>query len=326
MNKHLKQISLADIFDECSDLFESDKPNFLKLLSKYIDITELIPPSFNYHYYSSLGKTRDFSLASMLSALLLQKILGIPTISLLRAFLILSEELRAYCGFTKVPHNSQFTRFKQNYLDDIENMFNHLVALTEPICQDINAELASKLIFDTSGIEAYVKENNPKFINSIIRKLKVAYKDNPDVDIYKMAYGLMPSSASANNELKQLYINGSFCYVYKFGILTNGLGIVRNISFLDQDFKEKHPELVIERKSDSPDEDKSISDSKALKPVLNDYFSLHPNASYDVFLGDSIFDTYDTYPYLFNECHFKKVLIPLNKRNTCFTSWLLGNT
>lgn len=91
--------------------------------------------------------------------------------------------------------------------------------------------MASTLIFDTSGIEAYVTENNPKYINSLIKRLKRCYKDNPDIDPYKMAYGLMPSSASANDEVKQLYINGHFCYVYKFGVLTNGLGITRGIFF-----------------------------------------------------------------------------------------------
>ena len=40
----------------------------------------------------------------------------------------------------------------------------------------------------------------------------------------------MPSHASANPEIKQLYINGHFCYVFKFGIVTNRLELhpVRN--------------------------------------------------------------------------------------------------
>ena len=62
-----------------------------------------------------------------------------------------------------------------------------------------------------------------------------------------MAYGLMPSCAFANNQIKQLYINGYFCYVYKFAIITNGLGIPRNITFLDDDFKAKHPEIQIDK-------------------------------------------------------------------------------
>lgn len=69
--------------------------------------------------------------------------------------------------------------------------------VTEPICQKIDPTLA----YDTSGIEVFVTENSPKFLNSIIKRLKAFYKNNPDVDVYKMAYGLMPSSASANSEI-----------------------------------------------------------------------------------------------------------------------------
>ena len=48
-------------------------------------------------------------------------------------------------------------------------------------------------------------------------------------------------------------------------MLTNGLGIVRHIPFLnDSDFKTSHPELTVEKKSDSPDEDKLIGDVSSL--------------------------------------------------------------
>ena len=318
MVKLYNQISLSDTYQECKDIFQNDKPKFLELLTQHLDLSSLVPPSFYWSYNKPLGRDRKYSLLSMLAALILQKILGIPKISLLILFLILCREVREFCGFTDVPDDAQFTRFKQDFILEIETFFNHLVDVTEPLCQKIDPKLASTLAFDTSGIEAYVTENNPKFLNSIIRKLKRAYKDNPNVDAYKMAYGLMPSHASANNQVKQLFINGYFCYVYKFAIITNGLGIVRNITFLDDDFKSKHPEIEIDKKSDSPDEDKSISDSKALKPVMNDYLNFHPNASLDTFLGDSIFDTYDTYPFLLNECKFKRALIPLNPRNTNF--------
>lgn len=51
-------------------------------------------------------------------------------------------------------------------------MFDNLVDVTEPIFQSINTELASMTIFDTSGIEAFVTENNPKYANRIIKQLK----------------------------------------------------------------------------------------------------------------------------------------------------------
>lgn len=41
-----KQLSLADIFEDCKDIFESDKPHFLTLLENHIDLDEIIPVSF----------------------------------------------------------------------------------------------------------------------------------------------------------------------------------------------------------------------------------------------------------------------------------------
>ena len=38
-----KQLSLADIFKDCKDIFESDKPQFLTLLENHIDLDEIIP-------------------------------------------------------------------------------------------------------------------------------------------------------------------------------------------------------------------------------------------------------------------------------------------
>jgi len=46
--------------------------------------------------------------------------------------------------------------------------------------------------------------------------LKVYYKDNPDVDPYKIAFGLMPYRAASHNDAKLQYINGHFCNAYKF--------------------------------------------------------------------------------------------------------------
>lgn len=108
----------------------------------------------------------------------------------------------------------------------------------------------------------------------------------------QMAYGLMPSQAVSCPDVKQMYINGHFCYADKFAILTNGLGIVRHSAFIDDDdFKSSHPDLTVEKKSDSPDEDKSVGDASALIPVLKDFFSLHPEIHPDTFLGDSAFDS-----------------------------------
>ena len=130
-----------------------------------------------------------------------------------------------------------------------------------------------------------------------------------------MAYGLMPSQAASCPDAKQQYINGHFCYADKFAILTNGLGIIRHNAFLDDDINAAHPAMVIEKKFDSPDEDKSIGDAGCLKPTLSDLFSLHSDFHPDTFLGDFSLDTIETYGMLLNDFLFSKTLIPYNPRN-----------
>lgn len=312
----MKQLSFADTYEKCAGLFEEQKPEYIKLLEENLDISQYIPVSFYNAFYQHYGRKRLYSLDAFISALLLQKIIGIPTDKLLIFVMKSSRELRDYCGFEKVPDASKLTRFKQDFMPWIERLFDSLVDITEPLCRKINKELAATLVLDTSGVEANVTENNPKYMNSLLRKLKAFYKNKPDVDVYKMIYSLMPSHATANSDVKQLQINGHFCYAVKFALVTNGLGVPRHISFTDDEFKKKHPEIPVEKKSDSPDEDKSIGDGRLLKPVLSDYFKAHPEFSYDTFMGDSAFDSYDTYPFLLNDCKFKKALIPLNKRNS----------
>ena len=71
-----KQLTLAEIFEDCQNKFDNDKYQFLSLLDETINLDEIVP------------------------------------------------------------------------------MFDHLVDLTEPICQSLDPALASMTIFDTSGIEA----------------------------------------------------------------------------------------------------------------------------------------------------------------------------
>ena len=233
-------------------LFRSidNTPSFFQLLERHFDISEFIPSVFYNAFYQHLGRKRDYPLTGFLSAPILQKIFSIPTGSLLILLPHICKELRDFCGFSKVPDAPLFSRFKLGFADHIALMFQRMVDYTEPICQAVDASLASMLTFDTSGIELYVSENNPKTLNSLIRRLKAYYKNNPDVDPYKMAYGLMPSQAASCPDAKQQYINGHFCYADKFAILTNGLGIVRHIAFLDDAFKAAHPGMPVEKKSE----------------------------------------------------------------------------
>ena len=312
-----KQLSLADIFSDCQNEFDNNKYEFLSILDETINLDEIVPPSFVCHFHAATGRPRKHLLYPMLRALLLQLIFSIPTTSLLIVFLKYSQELRDFCGFAVVPDASKFTRFKQDFLLDLQSMFDHMVELTEPICQKIDNQKASMLLFDTSGIEAWVTENNPKYANRIIKQLKAFKKAkglDDSYDPYKAAYGSMPSHASANPAIQQMYVNGHFCYAYKFGIITNGLGIVRDISFYNKDFLISHPEIVIEKKSDSPDEDKSLADAKALIPTLMDFFKKHPLINPKTFLGDAAFDSVEIYKYLLQETSFEKACIPLKNK------------
>jgi len=313
-----KQLSLAEIFTECKEKFENDKYQFLSLLEDTININTFIPISFREHFYASTGRPRKYPLNAMIWALFLQRIFSIPTDSLLIIFLKYSKELREFCGFNKVPDASKITRFKQDFISDLQYMFDNLVDVTEPICQQIDEFKAAMTIYDTSGIEAYVTENNPKFANRIISQLKSykkAMKLDDSYDPYKAAYSSMPPHASSNQEIKQLYINGHFCYVYKFGIVTNGLGITRDIPFFDKDFLKDHPDIVIDKKTDSPDEDKSLHDTKAVIPVLKDFFKKHPLFKPNVFIGDAAFDSGIIYKSLLHDIKFSKAYIPLNARS-----------
>ena len=313
-----KQLSLADIYSDCQNIFENNKHEFLTILENNINLDKLIPQSFYNHYHSRTGRNRKYPLQAMLWALIIQRIFSIPTDELLLIFLNYSKELREFCGFIKVPDASKITRFKQDFISDLQLMFDRLVDLTEPICQQIDAQKAAETIFDTSGIEAYVTENNPKYMNRIIKQLTYFKKTNnldKSYDPHKAAYGAMPSHASSNPGVQQMYINGHFCYSFKFGIISNGLGIIRDISFYNQDFIKAHPEIIIDKKSDSPDEDKSLADSKALIPVLKDFFAKHPLINPKTFIGDAAFDTIEIYNGLFLDLKFKDAYIPLNSRN-----------
>ena len=300
------QLSLEDVFSKTQEIFESDKPEFLRLLENTIDLNEFIPLSFRTNFYASTGRPREYPLTALLWALIIQKVFSIPTDTLLLTFLEYSKDLREFCGFKKVPDASKITRFKQEFSADLQHFFDILVDLTEPILQQIDSVKASMTVFDTTGREAYVKENNPKFANQKIRQLKAWAKSKgiEGLDPYKAAYGSMPSSAESNHEIKQQYLNGHFCYAYKAGILTNGLGIIRAIEFYDKDYFNAHPEIELFKKTDAPDEDKSVGDARLLIPILKDFFRKHPLINPDTFLGDAAFDSIEIYKALLSDDTF----------------------
>lgn len=207
------QLNLGNIYSQCSEMFKEQRPEFLELLDKYIDINSYIPYSFKKAFYSITGRPRCCSLYGYISALVLQKIFNIPSDTLLILILKLSSELRAFCGIDNVPDPSKWTRFKQDFSEYLEKMFIQLVDITEPICQNIDPFLAKILSYDTSAVESYVSENNPKHLNSNINKLKAFYRmkgiDKSNDDIYKQAFKTLPKVTSADPSIRKMYANRS---------------------------------------------------------------------------------------------------------------------
>ena len=315
MRKSAVQISLWDIYDGVSEAIEQHKPELIRLLEEHIDFDRLIPVSFKLAFYHHMGRKHKYHLESYIRAFVVQKLLGISTDALLLAILRLSAELRDFCGFDDVPDASQLTRFREDYKSYLAEMFERLVDLTEPICREIDAKKADYFIYDTTGIELPVAENNPKFFNTKLREAKKLAKSKPDFDPYKAVYSFLPEASKTNPDARQQYINGHFCYAVKAGIVTNGLGICRHISLFDDDFRKRHPE-VCSPKTDNPDSDKEIGDSVSLKPVLSDFRAAHPTIDFKTFIGDSSFDSYDIYAMLKNDFSFVRACIPMNPRNS----------
>jgi len=314
MRVNKMQMTLADTYDDVLEIAENDKPELLALLDEHIDFSSLIHAEFLWAFYRPNGRPREYQLESFIRFFVLQKILGIEKDSLFISLLKISRELREFCRLDDVPDASKITRFKQDFVRDIQKVFDKLVEITEPICREIDEKKAGYLIYDLTGIEVNVAENNPKFLDSKLDSAKKIAKNNPGIDPHSLAYGMMPDTSAANPFVKLQYINGHFCYALRAGVLANGLGVVRGISFFDDDFRRMHPE-VVSKKTDNPDLDKEIGDSVSLEPVLSDFFAAHPSFSYGTFLGDAAFDKYDHYTMLRDKFGFDRVAIPINPRN-----------
>ena len=304
MQANFNQLSLTDVYSNIDEYFQSDKPKLIKLFEQHIDLHSLIPQSFFNHYYSNTGHPRKYSLTSMISALIIKAILSITDTSLFITILNLSSELRTLCGFTTVPNASQFSRFKITFEKDLETFFHSLVELTEPLCREINSELSNILIVDTTGIEAYVKENNPKLFDNLLRQAKKLEKTDPEFSAHSYTCSKMPKESYANSEIKLSYINGHYCYALKTAIVTNGLGIIRDFDFFDKS-------TLDISSSATASEAKDEYDAKSLIPTLNKFFDKH-DFTYEYFLGDAGFDAVDNYKYLYDD-HNIKPIIPLRR-------------
>jgi len=308
------QMSLFDTYQSVGERLENDKPELFRLLDEHLDWDELIPYTFYIAFYRRFGRNRKYDLESFMKALFLQRIFHYVEDTQLLNTLRFSYEMRDYCGFDKVPDAAKLTRFKQDFCDHIRAVFEQLVEMTEPICREMDELLANMLILDTTGIESYVTENNPKFAQTKERQAKAYAKVDPTFDPVLGKTAFMPEFAASNPAVKQQYINGHFCYAQKAAVAANGLGIVRHLELLDEDFKQAHPEMEIDKRTSYPELDKEIGDSTSLRPVLLDFRAAHPSFCYDTFSGDAAFDSYDNYSFLLHDYRFEKAVIPLNLR------------
>jgi len=331
LSKDIEQLSFIEGIRQINDLPSSNPAKFLNLLETHIDLSVLIPHSFQKAYYYSETNDRTYSLESMLAILLLIQFFKFNPVSNFVTLLHLSPDVRKFCRLPEgcVPGESVLNKFKIKFESEIHNLFDSLSNKVMNIFADYNESLpqnsplkglSEELINDTSAVKPKVKENNPKTLQSHIKKQK-AYKQylesqgkGKDFNFFSAAYKNMPKFAKANDVIRLDFANGHFGYFYKFGMLCNGFGVPLHLHFFDNDFYKNLPDDF-----NSPDEQKYLFDNASLRPMLDSFFKRTGGNRFTSFLGDSEFDSYDNYGLL-NELKFKKVFIPLNSRNAKFSN------
>ena len=305
----------------------ADSPaKIFDLLHHNFAISKFISKEFHLHYYKDLGRNRTFFLESILNLLVFSHLFNIPSSKFLIFMLNICKELQDFCGFKNaLPDEAFLSKFKDIFEYDIHRLFDSMVIDVLRICNALDESLpsddtrkgfAKNLIYDTTGAEPVVKENNPKFIASEIRRQKkyAQFYQNKEYNSYAAAYKNLPKQSQANPSIKLDFVNGHFCYAYKLGLLTNGFGIPVGITFFDDDFYKPFQNISFQ----SPEEQKFAYDNASLRPALQTFLETHAN-QFTSFLGDSEFDSYDNYTYLKSN-GFSKVFIPVNSRNSISVS------
>lgn len=97
---------------------------------------------------------------------------------------------------------------------------------------------------------------------------------NKQLNPYAAAYKNMRKFAQANPEIRLGFVNGHFGYFYKFGLITNGLGIPLFLKFFDKDFYKP-----IEKEFETPEDQKYCYDNASLKPVIKPFLENLENTS-----------------------------------------------
>lgn len=229
MRNKFVQMTFSDIYSDIEADVITQHDDFLDLLDEYIDFNAIIPYSFFRAFYKDTGRKHDNSLESFIRGLVIQRFRGFDKDTNFLLLLRTSPVHADFCGFYKIPDAPAWSRFKSQYTDEIAGVFERLVEITEPICRKLNKKKADYLIYDTTGFELPVAENNPKFLNALLKSSKKYAKDNTDYNPYIGAYSMMPDTSEKCTDAKQQYINGHFCYAVKAGI-TTAVGTRRSIN------------------------------------------------------------------------------------------------
>ena len=66
-----KQLTLAEIFEDCQNKFDNDKYQFFSLLDEAINLDVIVPVYFISHFHASTGRPCKHQLYPLLKALLL---------------------------------------------------------------------------------------------------------------------------------------------------------------------------------------------------------------------------------------------------------------
>ena len=317
-----KQLCIVENIKEITGDCANNPRKFVELLKNNFELSLFITPDFYSEYYSSCTNTREYTLESILSALLLGSFFHL-NIDVLVLLLTFSPELCEVCRFEngKVPDESVFSKFKVKFDAQLLELFNsfslHVIKLFAKYDESLPENsplkgLCEQAIYDTTGVKPKVKENNPKFVATEVKKQQAVQKFIGDKNFnpHAAAYGKLPKFAFANNDIRLDYANGHFGYFYKCGMVSNGFGVPLHLHFLDEDFYKSLPDSF-----STPEEAKYAYDNASLKPVLSSFlYRLNGNPFKD-FLADSEFDSYANYDFL-RANGFDRILIPINNRNS----------
>ena len=114
---------LSEVFEDCQNKFDNDKYQ-LSHLTKPLILMKLF--LFLYtHFHASTGRPRKHPLYPMIKALLIQRIFSIPTDTLLIIFFKIFSGTTGFLCFRVVPDASKIYLLKQDFLMDLQSMFDH---------------------------------------------------------------------------------------------------------------------------------------------------------------------------------------------------------